>query len=246
MAIKVDKELIDDARKENRQNHGKNGTTNLNGQENNSPAPEREETAGQNSQTTNGQEKINNAKTENANSNSQENTQQNFYQEQQTDSSQGEFKAQFDEYFKGSESIIAGEAITGMIDDLKANFLLVYAKKQGVDMSKSAFLMDEKSKKFSSFLIDYAIKHKLVGIIEKYPLMAAGGVIALSGLTSYLFVTAMGNQKKETEDLKKKNADLEEKLKKWENAQTAEVINETKNADGHTNPDEVKDLIAKV
>lgn len=223
MALKIDKEILNDAKKEHRDNFGKNPVITdakiIKEEPNvNTQAPGREEKT----EIKTDPPKITNAKTEDSKT---ENTNSTINQDQSQPSG-NEFKEKFEEYFKGMDGLIGGEVIAGIVDDLKANFLFIHAKKNGVDLPKSAFLMDEKTKKFAAFLIDHALKNKLFTVIEKYPILAAVGVIGLSGVSSYLMVEMFKKGNKETEEMKKKTADLEAKLKKYENAETVKDLNE--------------------
>lgn len=137
-----------------------------------------------------------------------------------------EFQERFDEYFKGAGKMIAGATVVELVDDLKANLLWIYAKKSGVDVPKDALKMDAKSKELAAFCVDYAVKNKLFDFLKKYPLVAAGGIVAVSGVTSFLFIQML----KGANDEKKKMQDEIDKLKKErsqsnrEKATDAEII----------------------
>lgn len=220
MALKVDKEVLIDTKKEHNANFGKNKIMDKNPVKKDEPvnAPGRE---GENNYDP---DKIHNASQQNVS----ENTSINFQAEPEPQNT-NEFKEKFEEYFKGMDGLIGGELIAGFVDGLKADFLFIHAKKNGVDLPKEAFLMDEKSKKFTVFLIDHAIKNKLFGVLEKYPLLAASGVIALSGLASYGMIQMLSKGKKETEDLKKQNEKMKTELERFKNAQVVNDLNEVKN-----------------
>lgn len=139
-----------------------------------------------------------------------------------------EFKEKFDAYFKGAGSIVTGSAIVGIVDDLKANLLLIYAKKKGVDLPKDAFKLDKNSAELCGFLVDYAVKNSLFDWVKKHPIISAAGVVGISALTSYVFIEALGKGEKEKEDLKKRNEDLEALLSKMaEEKKTAAHKNST-------------------
>lgn len=121
-----------------------------------------------------------------------------------------DFREKFDEYFKGQGSIIAGQTVIGFIDDFKTKLLWLYAKKNGIDIPQEALQMEPKSKEFAGFLVDYAIKNKLFGWVEKNPLISAVGVVAISGVSSYLMIEMLKKGNSEVEKLKAEN----EKLKK--------------------------------
>lgn len=121
-----------------------------------------------------------------------------------------EFKEAFDEAFKGMEGMIAGDMVVGLIDDLKANFLFIYAKKNGIDLTKEAMLMDPKSKKFAAFCVDFAIKNRFFDTIKKYPLLGAAATILISGGATFVMMQMM----KKTNEASKAKDDEIEKLKK--------------------------------
>jgi hypothetical protein len=148
------------------------------------------------------------------------------------------FKERFDEYFKGIDGLVGGQIAVGLVDDLKASFLFMYAKKQGIEIEKSALLMDEKTKNFAAFLVDHAIKNNFFDIIKKYPILAALGVILISGGSTFLMLQMLKGMKsesqkkddeisklkKEMEDLKKSNGRANFSDVMDEN-QVAEIIN---------------------
>lgn len=108
------------------------------------------------------------------------------------------FKERFDEYFKGMDGMIGGQIAVNLVDDLKASFLLMYAKKQGIEIEKSALLMDDKTKNFAAFLVDHAIKNNFFDIIKKYPILAALGVIVISGGSTFLMLQMLKGMKTES------------------------------------------------
>jgi hypothetical protein len=134
-----------------------------------------------------------------------------------------EFKEKFDEYFKGSASLIAGETVVNMVDDLKTNLLFIYAKKNGVDLPKEAFKMDEKAKTFAAFLVDHGLKNKMFTIVEKYPIASALGVIGISGVSTYLMIEMLKKDKKEAEKMQRENEQMRKKIAEME-AQNAVTI----------------------
>lgn len=121
-----------------------------------------------------------------------------------------EFQERYDEYFKKVGGVIAGDMVVNFIDDLKTNFLYLYAKKNGIDVGKDALKMDEKSRGFAAFLVDEAVKNNLFTWIKKYPLIAGLGVIVISGGSTFLMLQML---KKSTDESKKKD-ELIEKLQK--------------------------------
>lgn len=207
MALKIDKELVDDAKKEHKLNNHKNVSESVNNDVDKSVGENVENLVNQ-SETVNN-ETINNESVNSSN----------------------EFKEKFEEYFKGAGSIIAGSAITELVDDFKTKLLFIYAKKQGVDLPVESLKMDAKSKEFCSFLIDYAIKNKLFGFIEKYPLVAAGGVVAISGLSSFLFVEMMKKSTEKAKQAEKENEILKTELKKYKDAEVVRPILEGESVD---------------
>jgi len=134
-----------------------------------------------------------------------------------------EFKQKFDEYFKGAGSMIAGETVVGIIDDFKTNLLWMYAKKNNLDIPKSALQLDPKAKQFASFLVDHGIKNKAFGWVEKNPLLAATAVVGIGGLSSYFMIEMLKKGNTETEKLRKEN----ERLKAEAEAKTNDIIKKT-------------------
>ena len=120
----------------------------------------------------------------------------------EADKKKEELKEKLNEFSKGI-GLLTGQAITEIIDDFKSNLLWIYAKKKGVDLPKEALKMDAKAKEFCAFLVDYGLKNKLSEYIEKYPLVAAGGVVVLTGAVSYLTIEMLSKTNNENEELKK-------------------------------------------
>lgn len=156
-----------------------------------------------------------------------------------------DFKEKFDEYFKGVGSIIAGSALVELIDDFKTKALYIYAKKQKVDIPMEALKMDPKSKEFTSFLVDYAIKNKLFGWIQKYPLIAATGVMAISGASTFMLIEMMKSGKDENEALKKEVADLKRRASDKAREEAEEVEAEESGQEGKQDY-VINDFIRKV
>ncbi len=236
MATKIDDEMVDDARKENKEfvkknghANGQNTGTNQNNQNTNSNTSN---SSGDNKQ----EENSNSEKKEGTDSKKDQNTtdqngQQNNFDF--TNQAQGnEFEEKFNEFFKNNP-LIAGTTAVNLVDDLKANFFMVYAKKNGVDMPKEAFAMDAKTKEFTAFLVDHAIKGKMFDWVKKYPLVAALGVFGLSAGTTFLMIKMLASEKNEKEEMAEKIKVLERKL--WEEkkakAETVEPIVEEKKSE---------------
>lgn len=197
MAKKFDDELLDDARKENKKFHqnGSGGGSDVKTDTQNSGTDDQ-------SQGNAGEDK----KTDPKNTGSE-----SSHSNPPPPPPKDEFQEKFDEYFKGMENIIAGRAITEIADDFKTKMLYVYAKKHKVDIPMDVLRMDEKSKMFCAFLIDHAIKNKMLDWIKKYPLIAAAGVVAVSGASSFLLIQMMKQKDDDNENLRKENEDLKKK-----------------------------------
>lgn len=186
MAKKIDDELIKDVRVDNKKFIQTNPQTDAG--TNNTTAPTRGEASTE-------------PELKNVSNETNSTTNQPLIEPEKDD-----FKEKYEEYFKGIGSTIAGSVVVNMVDDLKTNLLYIHAKKQGVDIPKEALQMDEKAKTFAAFLVDYGIKNKMFDLIKKHPLLAAGGVVAISGLTTYLMVEMM---KTKTDDNAKLKAEVE-------------------------------------
>lgn len=232
MAKKIDDELLDDLRQENKNYHknGGNHNTSVNSEKKLDPPPPPQ------SPPPLGEEKY---KEENKNTSSA--TDPNINNETPP---KDEFQEKFDEFFKNNP-LIAGTTAVNLVDDLKTNFFMVYAKKNGVDMPKEAFAMDAKTKEFTAFLVDHAIKGKMFEWIKKYPLVAALGVFGLSAGTTFLMIKMLAAEKNDKEEMAAKIKDLEKKL--WEErkakAETVDPITEEKE---ESVTQEVKNIIAQM
>lgn len=140
-----------------------------------------------------------------------------------------EFKERYDAYFKSMGGVVAGDMVVNLVDDLKTNFLYLYAKKNGIDVPKESLQMDPKSKSFAAFLVDEAIKNNFFTWIKKYPLLAALAVIVISGGSTFLMLQML---KKSNNESKEKD-NIIEKLKKEKQeaerryAETVKDLNET-------------------
>jgi hypothetical protein len=145
------------------------------------------------------------------------------------------FKERFDEYFKGIDGLVGGQIAVGLVDDLKASFLFMYAKKQGIEIEKSALLMDEKTKNFAAFLVDHAIKNNFFDIIKKYPILAALGVILISGGSTFLMLQMLKGMKSESQkkddEISKLKKDLEDLKRNAGRENVSDVIDENKVAE---------------
>lgn len=244
MATKIDDEMVDDARKENKEFVKKNGHSNgQNGTGTNQTKTEN------NSSTNNSANTSEEKKEEKGSENSEKKDQQgdqngnnNFDFTNQNSQPKDEFQEKFDQFFKDNP-LIAGNTAVNLVDDLKANFFMVYAKKQGVEMPKEAFAMDAKTKEFMAFLVDHAIKGKMFEWVKKYPLVAALGVFGLSSGTTFLMIKMLASEKNEKEEMSEKIKALEKKL--WEqkkaSATEAEVVKEDSEVKEET--DNVKEFI---
>lgn len=208
MAGKLDAELLDAARKEHKSNAHKN-TESQSSTDQSSSSGSMNQGGGNNSA---GSEQS--AGTDQAQSQTQGGNSSNANFDTQIPPPQkDEFEEKFNEYFKGMDSIIAGNVVVEMVDDLKSNLLLIYAKKQGVDIPKEALKMAPKAKEFTAFLVDHAIKNNLFSLIKKYPLVGAVGVVALSAGSTFLMINAMKKQGDEVDQLKKEMAQRDQKEK---------------------------------
>lgn len=249
MATKIDDEIMDDARTENKNFVKKNGlnghsgaNTNTSNQNNssNTSVNQNGDQKDEKKSGDSGKNEGNGSQDQNANN---QNTQQNFDFTNQTQQ-KDEFEEKFNEFFKNNP-LIAGNTAVNLVDDLKSNFFMVYAKKQGVEMPKEAFQMDAKTKEFTAFLVDQGLKGKIFEYVKKYPIVAALGVFGLSAGTTFLMIKMLASEKNEKEEMAEKIKALEKKL--WEqkkaSASDAEIIKETKD-EKKDNPDNVKDFIA--
>lgn len=144
----------------------------------------------------------------------------------ETNKEKEELKEKFESFSKDL-NFLTGAAVTEIVDDFKTKLLWLYAKKKGVEVPQEALKMDGKAKEFCSVLVDYALKNKLFSYIEKYPLIAAAGVVALTAGTSYIFIETMANANEEKETMLKKIKALEAEKKaresKEDNGTGAEV-----------------------
>jgi len=134
------------------------------------------------------------------------------------------FKEKFDEYFKGMDGMIGGQIAVGLVDDLKASFLLMYAKKQGIEIDKTALMMDEKTKNFAAFLVDHAIKNNFFDIIKKYPILAALGVIVISGGSTFLMLQMLKGMKSENSKQETEISELKKELESLKKVVSEPVI----------------------
>lgn len=134
--------------------------------------------------------------------NAHQETNKNTNTQNQSQPQPDELKEKFDEFAKGL-NFVTGAAITEIIDDFKTKLLFVHAEKKGCKIPIEALKMDPKAKEFCAYLVDYAVKNKVVDWVKKYPLIAAGGVVAITGGMSYMFIEMMSKKQNETEKLKK-------------------------------------------
>ncbi len=228
MAGRIDDDLVKDAKAEHKKHSSKNGTEHNTGSQgsqgaqSNTGEESSKKSTENNSESTSSQSTSNSSHAEPGNSSSSHGSEQPNTQPEVSP----EFKQKFEEYFKGAGSIVAGSTIVEMMDDLKTNFFYIYAKKNGVDIPREGLKMDPKTKEFSAFLIDHAIKNKLFGWIEKYPLAAAGGVMLLSTGTTYLFIEMMKKTNAESEAMKMELENLRKQKQEWErkNASEATIV----------------------
>ncbi len=236
MAGKLDPDFVNDAREENRkqsagaQSHKNNGavvTTPVTGNQSKDPAPDPDKKPGADKQTGTENQA---GQTQNGEAGQSAGTQAAG---PAVGAQQDEFKEKFDEYFKGSP--ITGTVVTEFVDDLKCNLLMIYAKKNGLDMTKDMFAMNAKSKELTAFLVDYGVQNKLFEWIKKYPLLAAGCVVGISACSSWLMVEMMKKGKDETEAAKKENQALKDELEALKRQRSA----------GRTDISDVEDLNAK-
>jgi hypothetical protein len=146
-----------------------------------------------------------------------------------------EFREKFDEYFKGMDGVIAGDVAVNMLDDLKASFLFMYVKKQGIpDIGKKDFELEPKSKKFAAFLIDHAVKNNFFDIIKKYPILSALGVFIITGASTFMMLQMLkkstDSQKAKDQEMEKLRAELEKyKNKRGRDITDVEDLNEKEN-----------------
>ncbi len=228
MAKKLDQEFIKDSRAENQKfRRGvQNGTSPLNdtkapeqgAPEENQGTPPGAEESGKQSEANAGQQSHEAGNSEQS---------QSFHNPPPPPPEKNEFKEKFEDYFKGIGKSITGEVVVNMVDDLKSNLLMIYAKKQGLDIEKEKFKMDKKSHDFAVFLVDHGLKNKLLDFLEKRPLLAAGGVIALSAGSSFAMIELLktmksGEKKQEEENARLRKQIAEMKRKQAEEAQQAE------------------------
>lgn len=200
MAKKIDKDFGNDTRIENASYVKKNETTEETRPNSEvPPSPHREEPLINETKE---------SKNENKSAENLGNTSENINIPPPRD----EFKEKFDEYFKGIDNMIAGQTVVNIVDDLKANFLMIHAKKRGLDMDKKLFLMDPKAKEFCAFLVDHSIKGKIFEWVKKYPVIGAAGVLGISAASSYMLIEAMGKSKDEAESNKRKAEQAEEEI----------------------------------
>lgn len=229
MAKTFKPEALDDAKRENRKeskkfnstNNGEASEANQNHNANQGPGP---------SASTNTQSQTQNTTSENVNF---------TIPEQKEEPIRDEFKERYDAYFKSMGGVVAGDMVVNLVDDLKTNFLYLYAKKHGIDVGKEALQMDPKSKSFAAFLVDEAVKNNFFNWIKKYPLLAALAVILISGGSTFLMLQML----KKSNDESKKKDDIIEKLRR-EKAE-AERKNATDVTDLNAN-ENLKEFIKKV
>lgn len=204
MAIKPGKEFLDDARKEHTRQH--NGAKKLKA-ETAAPAPEPEapkQEAGTPSPETE------QPKQESAGSSAT--PPPTPQPESVPDPEKEAFKQKFDEFFKGNP-MISGKVGVELVDDLKANLLMVYAHSKGVTtITKEMLKMDGNAKELCAFLVDYAIKNKIFGFFEKYPLAGALVVMLISAGGSFLMVQMLANTQTEAQKQKDKNHKLQAEI----------------------------------
>lgn len=222
MATKIDSEFIKDAKKERKSN-----------------APKLESNEGETPTNPSPEVKTETQQQENPNlhNGSGAAEAQNSQTQQTVEPPQNsEFKEKFDDYFKGAGSIIAGETVVNMIDDFKSKLLFIYAKKCKVEIPIEALQMDEKGKQFAAFLVDHAIKNKLFGWVEKNPLLAATGVVAISGVSTYLMIEMLKKSNSEAENQKKENDILKKQIEALKNTATDQTAKDViKNLDNQGN-----------
>jgi hypothetical protein len=218
MALKNKPEILEAARTEHRK-ESKKFSTSENPAGEPSQAPEQpENNSQQNTSADPGQESANNT--------------------QQQAPPRDEFKEMFDECFKGMEGMIAGDMVVSLIDDLKANFLFIYAKKNGIDLTKDAMYMDAKSKKFAAFCVDYTIKNKFFDTIKKYPLLGALGVFVISGGATFAMMQMMKQTKAESkakdDEIERLKTELKKKQRDPTDISDVEDLNEKKDQQTET------------
>lgn len=128
------------------------------------------------------------------------------------DQGKEEFKKQFDEFFKGNP-FISGTIAVELVDDLKANLLLIYAQKQGVNtITKDMLATSPNVKKLTAFLVDHAIKNKLFDWLEKHPILGALGVLGISAGSSLLMIEMLRKGQTDAEKAKAQNEKLQKEI----------------------------------
>jgi hypothetical protein len=225
MAKKIDNDFLNDTRTENRKEGKKFSSDTTENFQTQDPPPQQKTTQNQNEQQQTSQP--GNAQNTQANS---ENLNPPPIDHKD------EFRERYDDFFKGMDGMIAGDMVIGLIDDLKANFLYLYAKKNNISgVGKKEMEMDDKSRKFAAFLVDHAIKNNFFETIKKYPLLAALGVILISGGSTFAMLQMLKSSnntaKSKDEEIEKLKKDLENlRKKKYETAETVSEESDTENS----------------
>ncbi|MCX7928983.1 MAG: hypothetical protein N2558_04890 [Patescibacteria group bacterium] len=98
-----------------------------------------------------------------------------------------------------------GRSVTEFVDDFKTNLLWLYALKNKINIPKEALKMPEDGKDLCSTLIDYAISDKILEYIKKYPILAAGALVAINAGSSYLVIEALKSNKQEAKNTSREN-----------------------------------------